>query len=324
MRCDRWDSECLISEGYREDGDRAARPPLVPPRWPDVRPLGQARRSGPPPSAPALGRTSRDGRGGEIPIMRGLVQARVQANVAYVESGQIHGAFDRQPGRSQAECREFDPPRPLCLPPMSHDDTGGFSLTNPADSASSGEASGSGGTGADDRTMTGNDPGGRSLVQARVQVVVQGVAGMRLPIRRGGFRAQSRHEYPWVILKRPDPSRPPMPPRRFVAFCGGWCCRLPLWSVAQCSRSCLRRSRPCPNPASGCLWASRSSALRPSSRRSSGSDTDRVASSEPCLRHRAARAFTACTTCEASATQAPAPSAAMPLVSLPTLADGNG
>ena len=75
---------------------------------------------------------------------------------------------------SQAECREFDPPRPLCLPPMSHDDTGGFSLTNPAESASSGDACGDGQIGADGRTMTGNDLGGRSLVQALVQVVVQG------------------------------------------------------------------------------------------------------------------------------------------------------
>ncbi|MCW5755579.1 MAG: hypothetical protein KIT24_12805 [Phycisphaeraceae bacterium] len=65
---------------------------------------------------------------------------------------------------------------------MSHDDTGGFSLTNPADSASSGEAGGSGRIGANSPTMTGNDLGGRSLVQALVQVVVQGVAGMRLPI----------------------------------------------------------------------------------------------------------------------------------------------
>ena len=64
---------------------------------------------------------------------------------------------------------------------MSQDDTGGFSLTNPADSASSGEVGGSGRIKANSRTMTGNDPGGRSLVQARVQAQVQagvqGVAG---------------------------------------------------------------------------------------------------------------------------------------------------
>ena len=65
---------------------------------------------------------------------------------------------------------------------MSLDDTGGFSLTNSAESASSGEAGGDVGIGADGPTMTGNDLGGRSLVQALVQVVVQGVAGMRLPI----------------------------------------------------------------------------------------------------------------------------------------------
>ncbi len=59
---------------------------------------------------------------------------------------------------------------------MSHDDTGGFSLTKPAKSASSDEVGGSGRIGANGRTMTGNDPGGRSLVQARVQAVVQGVA----------------------------------------------------------------------------------------------------------------------------------------------------
>jgi hypothetical protein len=59
---------------------------------------------------------------------------------------------------------------------MSLDDTGGFSLTNPAESASSGEAGGDGGIGAEGLTMTGNDLGGRSLVQARVQAVVQGAA----------------------------------------------------------------------------------------------------------------------------------------------------
>ena len=65
---------------------------------------------------------------------------------------------------------------------MSHDDTGGFSLTNPAVSVSSGEAGGGRGVCANGRTMTRNDLGGRSLVQARVQGVVQGVAGMRTPI----------------------------------------------------------------------------------------------------------------------------------------------
>lgn len=59
---------------------------------------------------------------------------------------------------------------------MSHDDTGGFSLTNSEESASSGEVGGSGWTGANSPTMTGNDLGGRSLVQARVQAVVQGAA----------------------------------------------------------------------------------------------------------------------------------------------------
>jgi hypothetical protein len=52
---------------------------------------------------------------------------------------------------------------------MSHDDTGGFSLTHPAASESSGEAGGDG-----ERTMTGNDLSGPSLVQ--------GVAGMKTPI----------------------------------------------------------------------------------------------------------------------------------------------
>jgi hypothetical protein len=65
---------------------------------------------------------------------------------------------------------------------MSQDDTGGFSLTNPADSASSGEAGAGGGIGADSRTMTGSDLGGRSRVQARVQAGVQDVAGVRTPI----------------------------------------------------------------------------------------------------------------------------------------------
>ncbi|MFO0490839.1 MAG: hypothetical protein ACK51T_00180, partial [bacterium] len=69
--------------------------------------------------------------------------------------------------------------RPLCLPPMSHDDTGGFSLTNPAESASSGDAGEGGGIGTNSRTMTGNDLDGRSLVQARVQAQVQaGVQGV--------------------------------------------------------------------------------------------------------------------------------------------------
>jgi hypothetical protein len=100
---------------------------------------------------------------------------------------------------SQAECRGFDSLRPLCLPPMSQDDTGGFSLTNSADSESSGEVGGSVRIEAEARTMTGNDLGGRSLVQAQVQAGVQGVAGMRLPIGGRqvvrtvrGFRASER------------------------------------------------------------------------------------------------------------------------------------
>lgn len=76
--------------------------------------------------------------------------------------------------------------------PPTGDDTGGLSLTDlqvgPADSASSGAVGGSGRIGTNSRTMTGNDPGGRSRVQARVQAlvqaVVQGVAGMRLPMER--------------------------------------------------------------------------------------------------------------------------------------------
>jgi hypothetical protein len=77
---------------------------------------------------------------------------------------------------SQAECRGFESLCPLCLPPMSLDDTGGISLTNPADSASSSDAGGDGQIVAHIPTMTGNDLGGRSLVQAQVQAVVQGVA----------------------------------------------------------------------------------------------------------------------------------------------------
>jgi len=70
---------------------------------------------------------------------------------------------------------------------MSQDDTGGFSLTNPAESASARELSGGWRIGTNSRTMTGNDPGGRSLVQAQVQAqvqaVVQAVARKRLPDR---------------------------------------------------------------------------------------------------------------------------------------------
>lgn len=69
---------------------------------------------------------------------------------------------------------------------MSHDDTCGFLLTDSADSSSSGDACVGGRIGANSRTMTGNDLGGRSLVQARVQAQVQagvqGVAEKRLPI----------------------------------------------------------------------------------------------------------------------------------------------
>ena len=87
---------------------------------------------------------------------------------------------------------------------MAHDATGGFSLTNSADSASSGGGCEGGRIGADRRTMTGNDLGGRSLVQARVQARVQaqvqagvqaqvqagvqGGAGKRLPLRRTASR----------------------------------------------------------------------------------------------------------------------------------------
>ena len=64
---------------------------------------------------------------------------------------------------------------------MSLDDTGGFSLTNSAETARFGDAGEGGGIGANSPTMTGNDLGGRSLVQARVQAQVQagvqGVAG---------------------------------------------------------------------------------------------------------------------------------------------------
>ena len=87
---------------------------------------------------------------------------------------------------SQAECREFDPPRPLSgsiLGRRCHthrgDDTGGSSLTNPADSASSGDAGGDGEIGAEGLTTTGNDLGGRS----RVQVVVQGGVGEGFRLR---------------------------------------------------------------------------------------------------------------------------------------------
>ena len=86
----------------------------VAPRWPDVPPVGAAQRRGQRRAVPPVGDRRGTGAGLEIPIMRGLVQARVQANAERVESGQNHGAFDWQPGRSQAECREFDPPRPLC------------------------------------------------------------------------------------------------------------------------------------------------------------------------------------------------------------------
>lgn len=82
---------------------------------------------------------------------------------------------------------------------MSLDDTGGVSLTNPAESASWGEAGGDGRIDADGRTMTGNDLDGRSLVQARVQAQVQagvqGVAGMGLPI---GDRLSDR----WLLPVR--------------------------------------------------------------------------------------------------------------------------
>ncbi len=97
-------------------------------RWPDVPPVGAAQRLGERRAGTPAGERGGAGAGARIPIMRGLVQARVQANAGCVKSGQIHGAFDREPGRSQAECRRFDPGRPLCPPPMSHDDTGGFLL----------------------------------------------------------------------------------------------------------------------------------------------------------------------------------------------------
>lgn len=106
---------------------------------------------------------------------------------------------------SQAECRRFDPDHPLCLPPMSQDDTGGFSLTNSADSASSGKGCRDGRIGANSPTMTGNDLGGRSLVQA----VVQGVTGMRLRIRsmsRKLLRCQF-FARPTSVVQRPTSRR---------------------------------------------------------------------------------------------------------------------
>ena len=53
--------------------------------------------------------------------------------------------------------------------PHPGDDTGGFPLTNPADSTSSGDLEGSDANGADGRTMTVNGQNGRSRVQAVVQ-----------------------------------------------------------------------------------------------------------------------------------------------------------
>jgi hypothetical protein len=124
---------------------------------------------------------------------------------------------------SQAECREFDPPRPLCLPPMSHDDTGGFSLTNSAEVASSGDACGSGRIGTNSRTMTGNDLAGRSLVQARVQAQVQagvqGLAGMALPI--SGWRSLGSCVRP-CLAAGPAGSPPPQPRRAVSGRCRRW------------------------------------------------------------------------------------------------------
>ena len=131
-------------------------------------------------------------RGRESPSCVGLCKPVCKRTRGASKVTRFTGDSDRQPGRSQAECRRFDPGRPLCLPPMSHDDTGGFSLINPAESAISGEAGEGGGTGTDSPTMTGNDLGGRSLVQARVQARVQAgvqagvqaVAGMRPSMRQ--------------------------------------------------------------------------------------------------------------------------------------------
>ncbi len=78
---------------------------------------------------------------------------------------------------SQAECRRFDPGRPLCLPPMSDDDSGGFLLANSRGSASPGDAGGGGRIGADGRPKAGDYLGERALAQARVQAGVQGVGG---------------------------------------------------------------------------------------------------------------------------------------------------
>lgn len=60
-----------------------------------------------------VGERGATGAGARISSAGGLVQARVQAGGTRVRNGQIHGDSDRQPGRSQAECQEFDPPRPL-------------------------------------------------------------------------------------------------------------------------------------------------------------------------------------------------------------------
>lgn len=98
---------------------------------------------------------------------------------------------------------------------MSLDDTGGFSLTNPAESASPGEAGGGGQIGGDGPTMTGNDLGGRTLVQARVQVVVQGVAGMRLPIG-GRLVCLESSDDVWIELARHGGASPQASPPVFT------------------------------------------------------------------------------------------------------------
>lgn len=164
---------------------------------------------------------------------------------------------------------------------MSHDDTGDFSLTNPAYSATSGNVCGGGRIKANSRTMTENDLGGRSLVEAQVQAGVQGVAGKRLPINpstrsngdaldlghrwrnrppfgsRTGSSCSSRdvpQRWHAQVCGTADPDRRAVdqttPSRRSARNHAQRCCRCQEFLVVRCAEPCTELSSTI-RPASG-------------------------------------------------------------------------
>ena len=92
---------------------------------------------------------------------------------------------------------------------MLQDNAGGYRLTHhqagPAESGSSSDAGGDGPIRANGPAMTGNDLSGRSLGQAQVQAVAQGVSSLRMPTGTGGASGvMHRREFCDAVLQQSE------------------------------------------------------------------------------------------------------------------------